>query len=100
MQKIQVRSLVWEDPICLGKLSLCTTTAEAQSPTACVPKQEKPLQWEACTLQPESTPHSPHLERKAHTATKIQNNQKQINQKDQEGLRNILDKRRLNRHGD
>ena len=45
-------------PRAAGEPSPCTITR------ACAPQQERPLQWEACTLQPESNPHSPQLEGK------------------------------------
>ena len=45
MQGTQVWSLVWEDPTCWAPqlLSLCSR--------AHIPKQKKPPQWEACSLQ-------------------------------------------------
>ena len=43
-------------------------------PRAPAPQQEKPPQWEAHTLQLESSPHSPQLE-KTHEAMKTQNSQ-------------------------
>ena len=57
--------------------SLGTTTTEPMHPRACIP-QEKPLQWEACALQLESSPSSPQLEISQHRR-KTQNSQKWIN---------------------
>ena len=79
MQGTQVRSLVWEDPMCRGAtkpmrhncrahmpqllkpvcprawmlqlLSPRAATTEARMPRARAPQQEKPLQWEARALQ-------------------------------------------------
>ena len=50
-------------------LSPRAATAEARSPTACAPKWEKPRQWEAHAPKVESSPHSPKLEKRLHTAT-------------------------------
>ena len=49
-------------------LGLCSRPLEPQllkpAPTkACVLKQEKTLQWEVCKSQPESSPHSPQLQK-------------------------------------
>ena len=62
----------WFNPRCgkipraMGQLSLWTATTEAcLRSRACAPQREKPLQWEACTPQLESSPCSPQLE-KAH----------------------------------
>ena len=52
----------------------CTTTEprssawelqlrKAMYPRACAPQQKKPLQWEAQAPQPESSSHSPQLEK-------------------------------------
>ena len=85
MQGTRVWSLVWEDPTCLGAtrplshnylslwsrarepllLSPYGAIAEARVPGACAP-QEKTPQWEALTLQLESSLCAPQLE-KAHT---------------------------------
>ena len=54
------------------------SSPEARTPIACVPQQEKSLQWEAHVLQLESNPCSPQLE-KACTAMRSQHSQKQIN---------------------
>ena len=42
-------------------------TTEAHAPRACVPPQEKPLRWEAQTLQLESRLHLPQLEKSLHS---------------------------------
>lgn len=47
--------ILWGSSVCVPQL------LEPMNPRACV-LQEKPLQWEACTLKLESSPHSPHLE--------------------------------------
>ena len=39
----------------MGLLSPSAATTEAHVPRACVSKQEKPLQWEACALQLENS---------------------------------------------
>ena len=77
MQETQVRSLVPEDPTCPGAskpvchncLDLCSRAWEPQllkpsGPRACAPQQETPPQWEALTLQVESSLCSPQLEKK------------------------------------
>ena len=46
-------------------LSLCAATTEAHAPRACASQREKPAQCKAHAPQPESSPHSPQLE-KAH----------------------------------
>ena len=78
MQGTRVQSLVREDPTCRRatkpvshnywacalepsshnywahepqSLSLCATTTAAHAPRPCAPQQEKPPQWEACSLQ-------------------------------------------------
>ena len=78
MQGTWVRSLAWEDPTCHGAtkpashnywarvphlLSPRATTAEARTPRAHALQQEKPLQWEARTLQWRVAPLSPQLEK-------------------------------------
>ena len=82
MQGTWVQSLVWKDfihyeaakPIattteaCALESRSCnyrahTATAEACAPTACAPQQEKPPQWEACTLQLERSSHLLQLEK-------------------------------------
>ena len=56
MQEEWVPSLVREDSTCQGATKpVCHNWAQA-------PQQEKPLQWEACALQLESSPHKPQLE--------------------------------------
>ena len=80
-----VWSLVQEDPTCCGAVKpmhhTCWACAlepashnygvraeqlhKTSCPRACAP-QERPSQWEACSLQPERSPHSPQLKR-AHT---------------------------------
>lgn len=70
----QVQSLLQEDLMRLGATELCTTTteptllspgcnSEAWMPRTCATQQEKPLQWEPCTPQLESNPHSSQLEK-------------------------------------
>ena len=44
-------------------LSLHAAAAEASAPKACAPQREKSPQWEAGTLQLESNPHSPQLQK-------------------------------------
>ena len=39
-------------------LNLRAATTEAHVPRACALQQEKPLQWEACAPELESSPHS------------------------------------------
>ena len=51
MQGTRVPSLVREDPHAAEQLSPWATTTEARAPRACALQQEKPLQWEAHTLQ-------------------------------------------------
>ena len=51
------------------------TTTEAQAPRDYALQWEKPPQWEACTPQPESSPHRCN-QRKVHAATKTQHSQK------------------------
>ena len=76
MQGTWVQSLGQEDVACLRATRSRATTIEPMlySPgtattEACAyaPQQEKPLQWEACTQQLESSP-SRHYQRKAHAA--------------------------------
>ena len=55
-------------PHATGHLSPCATTTEAHLPRAHSLQQEKPPQWEACSSQPESSRHSPQLE-KGHAQT-------------------------------
>ena len=43
-------------PHAIKRLSLWTTTTDAQAPRACAPKQEKRSQWEARTPQPRAAP--------------------------------------------
>ena len=47
----------------MEQLSPCTITTEAHVPRACAPPQEKPLQWEVCPWQLDSSPCSLHLEK-------------------------------------
>ena len=95
MQETWIRSLAQEDPTCriATKLVGHDYRACALEPGICsywayapqLPKcecpgvqalqQEKPLKWEAHTLQPESGPHSPQLE-KVLAATKTQQSHK------------------------
>ena len=66
MQGTRVPCLVWEDSTCLEATKpLCHNywphvlqLLRPMSPRACAPQQEKPLQWEACAAQLESSPHS------------------------------------------
>ena len=46
----------------MGQLSLCAITTEPACPIAHALQQEKPLQWEACAPQLESSLCSPQLE--------------------------------------
>ena len=48
----------WSNYGCAPLLS-----SSAATPEACAPQQERPLQWEAHAAQPESSPHSPQLEK-------------------------------------
>ena len=48
-----VQSLVWEDSTCH-----MATKPMSHNHWACPLQQEKPSLWEACALQPESSPHS------------------------------------------
>ena len=53
-------------------LNLCSRTQEPQLlkhvySGACVPREEKSVQWEACALQLDSSPHSPQLEKSPHS---------------------------------
>ena len=73
-QLLSLYSKAWQLPL----LSPWATTTEARTSIACVPQQEKSLQWEAHVLQLESNPCSPQLE-KACTAMRSQHSQKQIN---------------------
>ena len=76
----QVPSLIRDDPTCLRAtkaiapqlLSLCSRAREPQllksaHPRACVPQQEKPLQWEACVSRLDSGPRSLQLEQSLHS---------------------------------
>ena len=47
----------------VGHLRPCATTAEAGTPTAHAPQQEKPPQWEVHASQLESSPRAPQLEK-------------------------------------
>ena len=51
MQGTQVRSLIQEDPPCRGTVKPVCNSYWAQVPTAWVLQQEKPLTWEACSVQ-------------------------------------------------
>ena len=42
---------------------------EAHTPGACAPQWEEPWQWESYTLQIESSPHSPQLEKSLRSST-------------------------------
>ena len=95
LQGWQVGSLVRVDPIWLGAMDpmhhdywSCGLNPgrweywapnpqilKPTTPRAHGPQQEKPLQWEACALQLESSPCSLLVE-KAHTTTKAQDHQK------------------------
>ena len=50
-------------PHATEQLSPCTTTVEACAPRAHDLQQEKPLQWEICTLQLGSNPRRPQLKK-------------------------------------
>ena len=87
MQETWVWSLIWEDPTwlietkpvshhysaCALELGNCNFWAQVQQllkpvyPRTPVPQQEKPLQWEAQALQPESSPHSLQLQKSLHS---------------------------------
>ena len=58
MQGTWVRSLVWEGPTCCGATKRMCHNYWTSEPRACALKQEKPRQWEAQIMQPESSPHS------------------------------------------
>ena len=92
-QGTPVWSLVWEHPPGCGAtkpvhhsywawaLSPRATAAEARGPTACAPQQERPPQWEVCTLQRRLPPLTtireiPHAAMKTHHSKII----KSINQ--------------------
>ena len=47
----------------VGQLRLCVATTEPAHPGACGLQQKKPLQWEACVLQLESSLPPPKLEK-------------------------------------
>ena len=86
MWEAQVLSLVQDDCTCpgatkTGRHNYWACTLEPTSckywghvqqllnpvcPRACAPQQEKPLQWEDCTLQLESSPRLPQLEKSLH----------------------------------
>ena len=80
VQETWIQSLIWEDPTCLGATKpMChnywACALEPGSPNyvpkllkpfclrAHEPQQEKPLQWEACTPQLESSLCLPQLEK-------------------------------------
>ena len=67
-QETRARSLVREDPVCLR-----AAEPTHHAPWACASEQEKALQWEACTLQPESSSLWPKIE--VYTAAKTQRSQ-------------------------
>ena len=81
MQKRQVQSLLWEAAKAMRhKYWACglepgTTDTEASVIWGLWPQQERPLQWEAHTLQLESTPTSPATE-SPRVAAKTQPRQK------------------------
>ena len=87
MQETLVQPLVWEDPTRFRAAKPCTTiaepvlsslgaaTIEAPTPSSPPPQQEKPLQWEGCTSQLESSPQSPTRD-KAGAASETQISQK------------------------
>ena len=50
-------------PHALGQLNPSARTTEVHTPRARALQQEKPLQWEAHSLQLESGPHSPQPEK-------------------------------------
>ena len=87
MQRTQVRSLVWGHPSCCRAAKPMGHNYWAQVPQLLKPacsragalKQEKPPQWEGRTLQLESCPHSPDLEKSPCKTTKTQHSQKYIN---------------------
>ena len=56
-------SLVWEDPTCLGATRPVSHNYWACMSGAHASPQERPLQWEACALQLESSPCSLQLEK-------------------------------------
>ena len=58
MQGTQVQSLVQESPTCHGATKCVWHNSRAQAP-----QQEKPLLWEACAPQLESSPCLPSLEK-------------------------------------
>ena len=45
-------------PYVMERLSPRATTTEAQVPKAYALQEEKPLQWEACLLRLENSPHN------------------------------------------
>ena len=53
----------------------CARPTEIQAPKSLFLQQERPLQWEALTPQPESNPCMPQI-KKAHIATRTQYSQK------------------------
>ena len=75
IQGTRVRSLVREDPTCLGATKpvcsncwgcppeLGAAATELTCPRACAPQREKPLQWEAHTPQLERSPRTPQLDK-------------------------------------
>ena len=58
MQRTRVLSLVWEDSTCQE-----ATKPRHHNYWACAPQQEKPLRWEACAPQLESSPCLRQLEK-------------------------------------
>ena len=51
MQGTRVRALVWEDPTCHGATKPMCHNYWACASGACAPQQERPREWEACTLR-------------------------------------------------
>ena len=93
MQRTLVPSQGWEDPTCCGgnwahgpqQMTLIFGTSEPLllSPPTTITgahalQQEKPLQWETLTPEPEKRPHSQQLET-AGAATKTEHSQREIN---------------------
>ena len=65
----------WGNSACVAQLLSLPAATEARMPRACVPQQEKPLEWLACALQLETSPCFSQLER-ARAATKTESSQK------------------------
>ena len=74
MQGTQIGFPIREDSTCCGAKPMChnywahvpepeSCNTEACTPRAHAPEEEKPLQWEACALQLESSPRSLRLEK-------------------------------------